>query len=74
VRGADGALAICELCFQGASEDEIAACAVDLDIDALEVEGEETLVAFALAPGIGRACEATLTSAASMVQEPKAHR
>jgi len=61
VRGADGALAICELCFQGASENEIAACAVDLDIDALEVEGEETMVAFALAPafapGIGRACE-----------------
>lgn len=29
-------LAVCELCFHGASEDEIAACAVHLETDALE--------------------------------------
>lgn len=52
VRGADGALGICELCFQGASEEEIAACTVDLDIDGLDAEGEETLIAFALAAGL----------------------
>ncbi|HEX3985078.1 MAG TPA: YkgJ family cysteine cluster protein [Acidobacteriaceae bacterium] len=29
-------LGVCELCFQGASEEEIAACAVDADYDGLE--------------------------------------
>jgi Fe-S-cluster containining protein len=36
VRSGDGPAAICELCFEGASEEEIAACAVELDTDALE--------------------------------------
>jgi Fe-S-cluster containining protein len=38
---------VCDLCYQGASEDEIAACAVELDLSGLEDEGE-TIVAFAL--------------------------
>lgn len=60
VRGAGGAIGVCELCFQGAPEEEIAACAVDLDADGLEAEAlrdmeappaaGQTLVAFALAP------------------------
>jgi Fe-S-cluster containining protein len=54
-----GAVGVCELCFPGANEDEIAACAVELDVDAVEMPflqqftGEEvprpTLVALALA-------------------------
>jgi len=54
-----GAVGICELCFSGATEQEIAQCAVELDADALELpflrhfSGEEipapTLVALALA-------------------------
>jgi len=32
-----GAVAVCELCFTGATENEIAACAVELDVDALEL-------------------------------------
>jgi len=32
-----GAVGTCELCFPGATEDEIAACAVELDTDALEM-------------------------------------
>jgi Fe-S-cluster containining protein len=59
IRGRGGAVGICELCFQGAGDAEIAACAVDLDSDDLEsallgelkaatgAEGE-TIVAFAL--------------------------
>lgn len=44
-----GPLAICELCYQGASTEEIAACAVTLDLEAHETGAdEETLVAFAL--------------------------
>lgn len=31
-----GDLAVCELCFEGATEDEIAACVVDFDPDDLE--------------------------------------
>jgi Fe-S-cluster containining protein len=41
------AVGVCELCYQGASEGEIAACAVELDLSGLEEEGE-TIVAFAL--------------------------
>jgi Fe-S-cluster containining protein len=46
------ALGVCELCYQGASDEEIADCGVELDFGGLE-EGEgETMVAFALAdPG-----------------------
>ena len=45
------ALAICELCYQGATDDEIAACRVDLDTRELDDCGaeQETIVAFALA-------------------------
>ena len=43
-----GALGICELCYQGATDEEIAACCVELDTGELEAPGEETLVAFAL--------------------------
>lgn len=50
VRCASGALAICELCFDGATEEEIAACVVDLDPALLEqADGAETTVASALA-------------------------
>jgi len=52
VRGESGELGVCELCFDGASEEEIAACAVDFDPDDLEAElvgdVEETTVARAL--------------------------
>ena len=51
-----GAVGICELCFPGATEEEIAGCAVELDADALEMpflqqlaqEKIPTLVALAL--------------------------
>jgi Fe-S-cluster containining protein len=49
VRCASGALAICELCFDGATEEEIAACVVDLDPGFMEQAGAETTVAAALA-------------------------
>jgi len=52
--GAD--VGVCELCFQGAGEEEIAACAAEIDVDALEaplLRGFEakgrTIVTFALA-------------------------
>lgn len=43
-------LAVCELCFNGASADEVAACAVDLDTELLasSPEQSDTIVAFAL--------------------------
>ena len=58
VRSEEG-LGVCELCFQGASEDEIAACEMIPDPDGLEEEilsemgkkrsqGRETIVAFCL--------------------------
>ncbi len=50
-------VAVCELCFEGASDDEIAACEIEIDSDNLEsaLLGEcddqsETIIAFALAP------------------------
>jgi Fe-S-cluster containining protein len=46
MRSKGGAVGVCELCFVGASEEEIAACAVE--IPEME-EGEETTVAEALA-------------------------
>jgi Fe-S-cluster containining protein len=54
VRCASGALAICELCFDGATEEEIAQCVVDLDPELLEQAddaGAESTVALALAAG-----------------------
>ncbi len=56
VHFADEALAVCELCFDGASEVEIARCEVEIDSGDLppallaEGEGQETIIAFALAP------------------------
>ena len=43
VRCASGALAVCELCFDGATEGQINACVVDLDPSVLEQAGEEEL-------------------------------
>jgi Fe-S-cluster containining protein len=58
VRVGDGdALGCCELCFAGASENEIAACEMpiphDLEAELLDEVGQpgETIVAFALLPG-----------------------
>ena len=54
VRCGDDAVGVCELCFEGASEEEIAACEVAVDPDDLEsrllreVGEEETTVAEAL--------------------------
>jgi Fe-S-cluster containining protein len=59
LRSGDGPVGVCELCFEGAAEEEIAACAVEIDTGALEEEalremggpaaaGEELLVAEAL--------------------------
>jgi Fe-S-cluster containining protein len=48
VRGASGAIGVCELCFDGASEEQIAACEVAIDPTVLEDKGETTNVALAL--------------------------
>jgi Fe-S-cluster containining protein len=50
------ALAVCELCYQGASDGEIAGCRVDLDMAEFDgaSDGQDTIVAFAL---VGRAPE-----------------
>lgn len=58
-RIADGNLAACELCYAGATDEEMARCAVDIDpegmeaelLDALAAEGASgmTIVAYALA-------------------------
>jgi Fe-S-cluster containining protein len=49
VKTADGAVATCELCFAGASEQQIAACAVEIGRGVLELDAPATtLVAFAL--------------------------
>jgi Fe-S-cluster containining protein len=59
----EGGLGVCELCFHGATEEEIAACEMEVDPDDLEsallrdiesVDGRkgETIVAFALAERI----------------------
>jgi Fe-S-cluster containining protein len=55
VRFGGEALAVCELCFEGATAGEIAACEVDIDPQGLEerllerMEGGDTIVAFVLA-------------------------
>jgi Fe-S-cluster containining protein len=56
VRLGDQELGVCELCFDGATEAEIASCAVDLDVSRIESEllsqmdpPGETIVAFCLA-------------------------
>jgi Fe-S-cluster containining protein len=54
------AVGVCELCFTEAGEEEIAACAAEIDVDALEAplllgfeESGQTIVTFALAAGEG---------------------
>jgi Fe-S-cluster containining protein len=54
--GPEGALGVCELCFHGASDQEIAACEMIVDPDGLEPQlldqlgdRSQTIVAFALA-------------------------
>jgi Fe-S-cluster containining protein len=48
VRWNSDAVGVCELCFVGASDEEIAACTVTLNESEPEGEEEQTLVAFAL--------------------------
>jgi Fe-S-cluster containining protein len=45
VRGAGGAIGACELCYHGARDEEIAACAVEMDPDDTERVLTETLEA-----------------------------
>ena len=52
VRGASGAIGVCELCFHGASAEEIATCEMTVDAEALaqlEYDRDDTTVAGALA-------------------------
>jgi Fe-S-cluster containining protein len=54
VRCGSEAVGVCELCYVGASDEEIAACEVEADVEELEsallreLEGGQTIVAFAL--------------------------
>jgi Fe-S-cluster containining protein len=51
VRGASGAIGVCELCFEGASEEEISACEMTVDAAALkqlQYDRDDTTVAEAL--------------------------
>jgi Fe-S-cluster containining protein len=57
VRGASGAIGVCELCFHGASAEEMVACEMTVDaaaLDALEYDRDDTTVAGALAGFRGR--------------------
>lgn len=50
VKAADGAIGTCELCFAGASDEEIAAAAVEMPAEAFDGDaGSFTFVALALA-------------------------
>jgi hypothetical protein len=63
VRFGAESLAVCELCYRGATDSQIVACEVEVDPDGLEAElleeleaegmSGDTTVAFALA-GVGR--------------------
>jgi Fe-S-cluster containining protein len=51
VRGASGAIGVCELCFHGASEEQIAACEMTVDsatLAELQFDRDDTTVAEAL--------------------------
>ena len=50
LRVGSGAIAACELCYEGATEEEVEACAIDLDVQALDPDDGDvrTTVAFAL--------------------------
>ena len=57
VRNEGGALGVCELCFHGATDQQIASCEMDPDpnnleqsiLDEMPSKSESTIVAFALA-------------------------
>jgi Fe-S-cluster containining protein len=55
LRFGDESLAVCELCFDGATPEEVAACEVEIEADGMEeqllaaMEGGDTIVALALA-------------------------
>jgi Fe-S-cluster containining protein len=52
VRGASGAIGVCELCFHGASEEQIASCEMTVQAEALaalEFDCDDTTVAASLA-------------------------
>ncbi len=49
VRAGSGAIGMCELCFEGATEEEIETCAIEVE-PAVMGQPEETSVARALAP------------------------
>jgi Fe-S-cluster containining protein len=49
-RLAEGTYAACELCYEGASDEQMAACAVEIDPDG--TEAALLKVAFALVPGV----------------------
>jgi Fe-S-cluster containining protein len=51
VHFAGEALAVCELCFDGATPEQIAECEVEIDLDFVADEAP-TIVAYALAPGL----------------------
>jgi Fe-S-cluster containining protein len=55
VKTPDGGVASCELCFPGATEEEIAACAVEIEPATLEMDvAQLPAIAFALyEPGAG---------------------
>jgi Fe-S-cluster containining protein len=44
----ENVVGVCELCYTGASDEQIAACAVPLDIESLDNSPEETTIAQAL--------------------------
>jgi len=48
VRFGGESFAICELCFEGATPEEVAACEVEIDLESLE-DASETIVAYAIA-------------------------
>jgi hypothetical protein len=39
---------VCELCYSGATDEQIVACAVTLDVESLDATPEETTIAQAL--------------------------
>jgi Fe-S-cluster containining protein len=53
VRTAEGAIGTCELCFEGATEDELASCAVDIPPELWEFDPDDaTFVAAALTDSV----------------------
>ncbi len=57
---ADGSIAVCELCYEGASDDQIAACAVEFDPEGIEA----TLIEDLARAGLSE--ETTITQALLM--------